>query len=137
MCNCAHPGTPIATPSGEVPISELRIGDLVYSIDEHGIVVVPLLQVNRTEVSDHTVLSIHLENGRELLISADHPLGDGRLLSDLDVGETLHGASIASVGEVAYGEPATYDILPATTSGIYFAAGLPIGSTLAEAPRRK
>lgn len=136
MCECAHPDTPIATPSGEVPISDLRIGDLVYSIDEHGIVVVPLIRVNRTEVTNHTVLSVQLSNGRELLISADHPLGDGRLLSELRIGETLHGANIASLREVAYGEPSTYDILPATSSGIYFAAGLPIGSTLA-APRER
>jgi hypothetical protein len=133
FCICADPDTPVATPSGEVPIADLRIGDLVYSIDENGIVVVPLLQVNRTEVENHTVLSIRLESGREIRVSAGHPLGDGRLLSDLEVGETLHGVTIQSIGEVAYDRPVTHDILPATSTGIYFAAGVPIGSTLLEA----
>jgi hypothetical protein len=70
-CSCLAPDTPIATPTGDVPVSELRIGDLVYSMDAHGIVVVPVARVNRTPVENHQVLLIVTEQG----FAAGVPLG--------------------------------------------------------------
>jgi hypothetical protein len=43
----------------------------------------------------------------------------------------LDGHLIKSVDVVAYEHEATYDILPASDTGTYFAAGIQIGSTLA------
>ena len=40
-CVCTSPDTPIATPSGERAIAELRVGDLVYSVDHGATVAVP------------------------------------------------------------------------------------------------
>lgn len=129
-CACAAPDTPIATPSGEVPIAELRMGDLVYSQDAHGIVVVPIRQVNRTPVLGHTVLEITLRGERSLQISPDHPDAEGLPLGRLAPGSWHQGVHIQSVRTVPYQGSMTYDVLPAGETGVYFAAGLPIGSTL-------
>jgi hypothetical protein len=45
---CAAPDTPIATPQGERSIAELRVGDLVYSVDNDAIVAVPIARVGST-----------------------------------------------------------------------------------------
>jgi len=130
FCVCAAPETPIATPSGEVPIAELRLGDLVYSLEDSGVVVVPLVRVNRTAVRDHTVLAIGLGDGRTVHISPGHPDAEGRPLSELVVGQWYDGAQVMSREEIPYAGAFTYDILPASSTGAYFAAGLPVGSTL-------
>jgi hypothetical protein len=129
-CKCASPDTPIATPRGERNIAELRAGDLVYSVDGETIRAVPILRVNRTPVVGHHVLHVTFENGRFIEMTAGHPLADGRPLSALRAGSELMGGAVASVERVAYTHSATYDILPDSTSGAYFASGVLIGSTL-------
>jgi len=54
---CASPDTPIATPFGERAIAELRVGDLVYSVDDGAILPVPLVSVGKTPVTHHHVNS--------------------------------------------------------------------------------
>ena len=129
---CAHPDTPIATPDGDRPIASLRHGDLIYSVNGDAVVVVPILRTTRTLVVDHEVMRIELDNGRELRISAGHPTADGRLLGDLQPGDMLLDVRITSVERVPYDAPATYDILPASDSGAYFAGGALIGSTITQ-----
>lgn len=114
-------------------MAELRPGDLVYSVDRAAIRAVPILRVNRTPVVNHRVLRVTLENGRSLEMTAGHPLPDGRPLSSLFSGSELLGGSVRSVVSVPYAHDATYDILPASTSGAYFASGVLIGSTLSTA----
>src|SRR6478735_11223016 len=41
QCVCTAPDTPIATPSGERAISELKVGDLIYSVHHGKLVAVP------------------------------------------------------------------------------------------------
>jgi hypothetical protein len=130
-CKCASPDTPIATPHGERRIAELRPGDLVYSVDGDAIRAVPIARVNRTPVVGHHVLHVTFANGRFIDMTAEHPLADGRPLSALSAGSQLMGGVVSSVSTVAYTHPATYDILPDSTSGAYFASGVLIGSTLA------
>jgi hypothetical protein len=128
---CAAPGTPIATPNGERPIASLHVGDLVYSVDHEAIVAVPLLQVGHTRVAQHRVVRVVLAGGRVLEISPGHPTADGRIFADLAAGGQLdpeHGVQSAEL--VAYTYDATYDILPASSTGTYYAAGALIGSTL-------
>ena len=127
---CAAPDTPIATPDGERLMSDLRVGDLVYSVEENQTIVVPLLRVSRTRVFDHFTVQVSLKNGSVLLISAGHPTADGRAFSDLVAGETLGDQKIRDVTIVPYPFEYTYDILPDSTTGFYFAAGALIGSTL-------
>jgi hypothetical protein len=130
-CKCASPDTPIATPQGERKIADLQVGDLVYSVDGAAIRAVPVARVNRTPVVGHHVLHVTFANGRFIEMTAEHPLADGRPLSALSAGSELMGGVVLSVTQVAYTHPATYDILPSSTSGAYFASGVLIGSTLA------
>jgi hypothetical protein len=130
-CKCAAPDTPIATPSGERAIAELVPGDLVYSVDGAAIVSVPVLRVNRTPVHDHHVLHVTFDNGRSIEMTAGHPLADGRPLSTLQPGSELPGGTVVSVVSVPYAHTATYDILPDSPSGAYFASNVLVGSTLA------
>ena len=126
---CAHPDTPIATPGGERPISSLGVGDIVFSVDDGAIVAVPIARIGRQEVRDHDVMRIRLDSGRTLFISAPHPTSDGTV-GDLTPGATLEGPTVMEAELVPYGELHTYDILPASETGTYFAAGALLGSTL-------
>jgi hypothetical protein len=132
MCPiCAAPDTPIATPGGERAISELAPGDLVYSVDETGIIVVPILRAGSTPVANHRVVEIALSDGTLLRVSPGHPTADGRTFAALLDGGMLDADhAVVSARLVPYTEPRTFDILPASQSGAYFAGGALIGSSL-------
>ena len=130
FCICAAPDTPIATPSGDRPIAELRVGDPVYSVDDDAIVVVPIAEVQRTRVVAHHVIEVRLESGPVLQVSAGHPTADGRTFADLVGGGQLDGQRILEAHTIAYPHQYTHDILPASSTGTYFAGGALIGSTL-------
>lgn len=127
---CASPDTPIATEDGNRAIVALRVGDLVYSVDHGRVVAVPIIEVHRTSVTHHRVVRLELESGAVLDISGLHPTADGRKFSDLRSGDALGGVRIRSARVVPYAAAYTYDILPASDSGTYFAGGVLIGSTL-------
>ncbi len=129
-CKCAAPDTPIATPNGERAIASLRPGDLVYSIDGGQLRAVPIRAVKSLPVRNHHVMRVALESGRTLRISGDHPLADGRYLRDVRAGDVLFGQRVTAAGPVPYPFDRTYDILPDSDTGSYFAAGALIGSTL-------
>ena len=128
---CASPDTPIATPSGDRAIAELVPGDLVYSEDHGAIIAVPIARVRKQPVHVHQVLRIELSGGRVLEVSGSHPLPDGRPLSELRPGDRLGTERVISSERVPYRYDATYDVLPASETGSYFAAGVELGSTLA------
>jgi len=128
---CAAPDTPIATPAGERPIADLRVGDLVYSVDRGAIVAVPIVQLGSTRVDHHQVLRIALTDGAILNISPGHPLADGKPLSSLSAGDSVDEQhSVQAIELVPYSFDRTYDILPSSSTGTYFAAGALLGSTL-------
>jgi hypothetical protein len=129
-CNCASPDTPVATPLGERAIASLGVGDRVTSVDHGQVVDVPIAQVHRTPAHDHHVVRVELASGSVLEISAPHPTADGRTFGDLRADDLLGGMRIERVTVVPYAAPFTYDILPASDSGIYYAGGVPVGSTL-------
>ena len=130
-CECASPDTPIATPNGERPLAELREGDLVYSVHGSEIRAVPIARVHRVPVSNHRVLRLTFAGGGVIEMSAGHPTADGRALAALRRGDDLAGATVLDVQSVPYAHAYTYDILPASESGAYFASGVLVGSTLA------
>ena len=131
LCKCAAPDTPIATPFGNKPIASLNVGDLVYSIDHGEMTTVPIVRTNRTPVSGHFVVRVVLEGGSTLEISALHPTADGRSFGVLRSGDQLDGVRIVSATTIPYLHDATYDILPDSDTGAYFAGGVLVGSTLA------
>jgi hypothetical protein len=106
------------------------VGDRVLSVDHGQAVEVPILEVHRAPVRDHHAIRVELANGSVLEISAPHPTADGRTFGDLHANDVLGGVPIRRVSVVPYGYGFTYDILPASDSGTYFAGGALIGSTL-------
>jgi hypothetical protein len=132
-CVCAAPDTAVATPSGERPIAAIQAGDLVYSVDRGLVVAAAVLRTQQTRVEDHHVVRAVLDSGAVLEISGRHPTADGRLFADLRAGDLLHGRRVVEVTTIAYQHSHTYDILPASDSGSYFASGALVGSTLAPA----
>jgi hypothetical protein len=134
-CKCAAPDTPIATPTGDRPIADLLPGDLVYSVDGDSIRAVPVARINRVSVVRHEVLHVTFDGGRSIDMTPGHPLADGRPLSALRAGDELLGGAVVSVVSIPYVHDATYDILPQSTSGAYFASGVLVGSTLVGATR--
>jgi len=136
LCVCASPDTPIATPAGNKPIASLKVGDLVYSVDHGKMTTVPIVRTNRSPVSGHSVVRVVLEGGSALEISALHPTVDGRNFGVLRPGDQLDGVRIVSATMIPYSHDATYDILPDSDTGAYFAGGVLVGSTLANQPAR-
>ncbi len=127
---CASPDTPIATPDGERAIADIRVGDLVYSVDHDAIRPVLVTRVRRQAAQHHHVVRVITSDGRRLEISAPHPTADGRTFGDLRVGARLDGHLLEAVEVIDYAHDFTYDILPDSETGTYFAAGMQIGSTL-------
>lgn len=125
-CRCAAADTPIATPGGEVAIAELAPGDLVLSLHQGRLQAVPLVEVSRIAVDDHVMVTVTLDSGRRLSMSPLHPTADGRVFADLAAGD----AQISAVALEPYAGAYTHDILPASDTGTYVAAGVLVGSTL-------
>ena len=72
-----------------------------------------------------------LDGGAVLEISPGHPTADGRTFGELRAHALLDAQhEVVSAELVPYRHAATYDILPASSTGTYFAAGALIGSTL-------
>jgi hypothetical protein len=133
---CNSPETPIATPAGNRPIASLVPGDLVYSVHRGRVSVVPIAEVGRSQAPrDHQVMRVVLETGTVLQISPRHPTADGRTMRDLVADDRLDGVPIVSATLVPYRHSHTYDILPSSDTGTYYAGGALIGSTMAPAPR--
>lgn len=130
LCVCNSPDTPIATAEGDRPIAELRVGDLVYSVDRGSLTLVPIARVQRVPVVKHAVMRVVLSSGVILEISARHPLVDGRHFGDLRVGDLLDHATVIHSELVPYAHDFTYDILPASDTGHYVAGGVLIASTM-------
>jgi len=78
----------------------------------------------------HQMVHLILDDGRGLLASPGHPTVDGRTVGDIKTGDAYNGASIVSADRVAYGQDATYDILPSGETGFYWANGILLNSTL-------
>lgn len=114
-----------------MPISALAVGDLVYSVDRGKVVAVPIVRTTRIPVSGHHVVRVTLATGGVLEISEGHPTADGRLFWNLAPGDRLGTQSVKSVESVAYRFAYTFDILPGSDTGTYFAEDALIGSTLA------
>jgi Hint domain len=129
---CLAAQTQIDTPRGPVVVTDLQPGDLVWTVDASGArVAAPIRQTVRVAVpATHQMVHLKLADGRELWASPGHLTSDGRSLGDLAVGGLLDGARIETAERVLYGQPATYDLLPDSATGFYWANGILIGSTL-------
>jgi hypothetical protein len=107
------------------------MGDLVYSVDHDAIIAVPIARVGRTLVASHRVVRVVLTSGAVLEMSPGHRTADGRPFGDLIAGNAIDADHVVVSAElVPYTHDATYDVLPASSTGAYFAAGALVASTL-------
>jgi len=130
---CLASWTTIDTPRGGVRVTDLKAGDLVWTLNAAGQrVAAPVLLVTSVQVpAGHEIVHLRLSDGREAWASPGHPTADGRTLGDLRTGDSLDGGLVTLAERVSYRQPATYDLLPAGATGWYWADGILLGSTLA------
>lgn len=129
---CLARGTKIATPGGEVAVEALRPGDPVWTLARLGRRVPAVVaQIGSMPVpAGHEVIQLVLADGRAVLVSPGHPLSDGRAVAVLRPGDAYDGSVVASADWIAYHGGRTFDLLPSGGTGIYWANGIELGSTL-------
>jgi hypothetical protein len=122
----------ILTPEGNVPVTDLRPGMTVYTMDMDGNrIIMPIELVSKVSVPDsHVLCHLVFADGRQLFVTGGHPTADGREISDLNPGDVLDGAELVSIEKVSNKYGYTYDLLPAGDTGYYWANGILLGSTL-------
>ncbi len=130
ICLAVH--TRIDTPNGPMLVEDIQTGDVVWTLNASGLrVAAPVVQVLRVPVSaGHLLVHVVLADGRELWASPGHPTADGRVLADLRPDDWLDGSRVVRADAIPYDGAATYDILPAGSTGTYWADGILMGSTL-------
>jgi hypothetical protein len=129
---CLARGTRIATPDGDVAIEDIRVGMRVWSMDQAGNrVVETVTRIGQTPVPDtHQVVRLVLDDGRVVRASPGHPLADGRRLGTIQADDLVDGARVVSATLERYDGGFTFDLRPTGPTAVYFADGVPLGSTL-------
>lgn len=129
---CLVIGTLIDTPGGPVPVEQLGKGMVVWTVDDMGRrTTARVLETAATQVpASFQVVRVRLNDGRTVTASAGHPTAEGQALGDYQAGDTLDGALVVAVEHLAYDGGATYDILPSGTTGVYWANGVLLKSTI-------
>jgi len=123
----------IATPDGAIPVSDLRAGMLVWTVDAGKRVAVPIAIVSHTPAPfGHRVIRVVLADGRAVVASPGHPTSDGRRIGALNPGDLLDGSRVVTIDVLPYSGD-TWDLLPRSSTGTYWADGVLLGSTLANA----
>ncbi len=107
------------------------MGDLVWSFENGARIAVRVSAVSRAvQPATHEVVRLALADGRSVDVSAGHPTADGRTVGDLGVGDAFDGSTVTSAARIAYTAGHTFDLLPNSASGAYWANGVLLGSTL-------
>jgi hypothetical protein len=75
------------------------------------------------------ILRLTLSDGRVVEASPGHPTVTGRPVGDLAPGDLLDGSWVSTIEERPY-SGATWDLLPAGSTGAYWANDVLFGSTL-------
>ncbi len=129
---CLAGNTLIETPVRLVPAKDFQAGMSVWTRDKTGHRVSGLVtKTSRVQVPPtHQMVHLVLGDGRELFASPGHPTMNGRTIGDLAPGDVYNGGSVAGTQRVPYSESATYDILPSGDTGLYWANGILVGSSL-------
>jgi hypothetical protein len=130
---CLAAATLIATPNGEIRVTDIKAGLIVWTAAGDGSrIAAPVVEVGSMVVpSGHLMVHLRLADGRELLASPGHRTADGRPLGSLGLGDELDGSRVTLWELVTYAGSRTYDLLPAGPTGLYWANGILLSSTLA------
>jgi hypothetical protein len=77
-----------------------------------------------------------LADGRAVVASPGHPTADGRRVGDLNLGDVLDASRVVTTESLPYvGD--TWDLLPLSSTGEYWADDVLLGSSMADRlPRR-
>jgi len=131
---CLTGSTRIDTPNGAVPIRELKQGMMVWTLARSGQRTLGAIldTVRRPVPPSSLVIHLVLDDGRNVFVSAAHPTVNGKRVGDLNVGDIYDGAQVVIANATPLGDSATYDFLPSGETGVYWANGIALGSTLAE-----
>ncbi len=129
---CLAAATLIATPNGDVRVTEVKPGMLVWTATSDGSrIAVPVIEIGSMAVPPgHLMVHLRLADGRELLASPGHRTADDRPLGSLAAGDEVDGSQITLWELVSYAGAGTYDLLPAGPTGEYWADGILLSSTL-------
>ena len=129
---CLAAGTLIDTPNGPVPVEQLNVGIAVWTIDGSGERIAGVvIKTTMTPVPpDFPVVRLGLSDGRTVTASPGHPTFEGRPLGKYQIGDTLDSARVVTVERIVYDGEATYDLLPDSSTGLYWANGVLLKSTL-------
>jgi hypothetical protein len=130
---CLTKGTLIDTPGGPVPVEQLCEGMTVWTLGDSGKrIAAAVVETTMTPVpSLFQVVRVVLSDGRSVTAAWGHPAAGGRALGEYHVGDTLDGALVIVVEHVICNAGATYDLLPGGSTGLYWANGILLKSTLA------
>jgi hypothetical protein len=122
----------IATPNGDVRVTDVKPGMLVWTATSDGSrIAAPVIEIGSMEVpSGHLMVHVRLADGRELLASPGHRTSDGRPLGSLAAGDEVDGSIVTAWELVPYAGERTYDLVPAGATGRYWANGILLSSTL-------
>ena len=129
---CLAKGTRIEASSELVSVELAYKGMLIWTVGDSGNrILVPVIKTANTPVpSSFRVVKVELSDTRTITASQNHPTADNKALGNYEVGDTLDGAQVTSIEYLPYTENATYDILPAGYTGLYWADGILLKSTL-------
>ncbi len=129
---CLAATTLISTPNGDVRVTDVKPGMLVWTARVDGTrIAAPAREVGSTQVpAGHLMVDLVLADGRELVASPGHRTADGRQLGSLAAGDALDGSTITRWELVPYAGDKTYDLLPGGPTGTYWANGILLSSTL-------
>jgi hypothetical protein len=130
---CLAVGTLIDTPGGLLQVEQLHKGTIVWTVDNSGKrVPTAVVETVVTPVPpSFQILRISLSDGRTVSASPGHPSAQGLALGTYQTGDILDGALVITVEYMTYHSDATYDLLPDSTTGLYWANGILLRSTLA------
>jgi hypothetical protein len=133
---CLAATTMIATPAGQVRVTDVRVGMTVWTQSAEGArVAASVVEVGSMEVpATHLMVHVVLADSRELLVSPGHKTADGRPAGTLKSGDELDGSEIVLWELVPYSAGRTYDLLPAGPTGFYWADGILLSSTMSSVP---
>ena len=129
---CLAAATLIATPDGDVRVTDVKPGTLVWTATSDGSrIAVPVTEIGSMAVPPgHLMVHLRLADGRELLASPGHRTADGRPLGSLTAGDKVDSSIVTTWELVSYAGARTYDLLPAGATGEYWANGILLSSTL-------
>jgi hypothetical protein len=130
---CLAVGTLIDTPNGPLPVEHLYKGITVWTLGNSGerISRAVLENVVTAVPSSFQILRIGLSDGRTVSASPGHPSAQGLALGYYRIGDILDSASVIAMEYMPYHGDATYDLLPDSSTGLYWANGILLRSTIA------